>query len=576
MLRWLGKDVAAAMVGSGGGVTASSNPGSLPDAAASRRRWLFVPLGLAVLHAALSLPDHPDALSPAVLATLPVELPVVATLLLGAGLMKATATPLRIAVTGFILVSLVVKLADIGLFAAFGRPFNFAYDLPLVPAGLNVLYGSSGLLKTGAYVVGAGAAFALAALAVWWATGAVATRRGGIAATFSALAIAALAAAGANGGIPTSNLTTRSLASHVESAAQARAEIAALAREAGEDTYAYLPAGSLLQRLRGRDVIFAFVESYGRSSIDNPTYAPTTVAALSEIGAKLEAGDLVARSAWLTSPTVGGQSWLAHSTLLSGLWVDSQGRYGALMSSRRKTLLRLAAENGWRSVGVMPAITQPWPEAGFYGYTEVLAAKDLGYKGLPFNWVTMPDQYTWSAFERMELAPPERAPVFAEVALISSHAPWTPIPWLVPWEAVGDGGIFDMQASAGDTPEKVWSDHDRVRDQFRQAVDYALRTIGEFALRRADTAPLIVVLGDHQPAPFVSGTDANRDVPVHIIGDAATIAALDGWRWADGMVPDAVSPVWRMDMFRDRFLSAFSGPPDRETGNAPLVREPSS
>ena len=323
-------------------------------------------------------------------------------------------------------------------------------------------------------------------------------------------------------------------------------------------------------------MIFAFVESYGRSSIDNPTYAPTTVAALVEIGAKLEAGDLVARSAWLTSPTVGGQSWLAHSTLLSGLWVDSQGRYGALMSSRRKTLLRLAAENGWRSVGIMPAITQPWPEASFYGYTEVLAAKDLGYKGLPFNWVTMPDQYTWSAFERMELAPADRTPVFAEVALISSHAPWTPIPWLVPWEAVGDGGIFDMQASAGDTPEKVWSDHDRVRDQFRQAVDYALRTIGEFALRRADTAPLIVVLGDHQPAPFVSGADTNRDVPVHVIGDAATIAALDGWGWADGMVADAVSPVWRMDMFRDRFLSAFSGSPDRETGNAPLVREPSS
>ena len=153
----------------------------------------------------------------------------------------------------------------------------------------------------------------------------------------------------------------------------------------------------------------------------------------------------------------------------------------------------------------MPAITLAWPEADAFGYDTVLAAADLGYRGPPFNWVTMPDQFTLAALERALLGPEPRAPVFAEVALISSHAPWTPIPPLLPWEALGDGRVFAPHADAGDPPEVVWRDLERVRDQFRQALDYTLRAVGGFAERRAGHPPLIVVLGDHQPVPFVSG-----------------------------------------------------------------------
>ena len=40
---------------------------------------------------------------------------------------------------------------------------------------------------------------------------------------------------------------------------------------------------------------------------------------------------------------------------------------------------------------------------------------------------TMPDQYTLSAFQRYEPAP-GHAPVMAEIPLVSSHAPWAPLP----------------------------------------------------------------------------------------------------------------------------------------------------
>jgi len=146
---------------------------------------------------------------------------------------------------------------------------------------------------------------------------------------------------------------------------------------------------------------------------------------------------------WSRSPTMGGLSWLAHGTFLSGLWVDNQARYDRLMMSDRRSLNRLFREAGWRTAAIMPAITMDWPEGSYYGYDTIFASDDLGYQGKPFNWVTMPDQYTLVAFDRLVRHAGNDRPVMAEIALISSHAPWTPVPELIDWADVGDGRAFD-------------------------------------------------------------------------------------------------------------------------------------
>ncbi len=68
-----------------------------------------------------------------------------------------------------------------------------------------------------------------------------------------------------------------------------------------------------------------------------------------------------------------------------------------------------------------------------------------------------PTQYTLSAFERLvrEPAREKGKPVMAEIALISSHAPWTPVARMIDWDDVGDGTAFDAQATSGDHPP--WS-----------------------------------------------------------------------------------------------------------------------
>ena len=65
----------------------------------------------------------------------------------------------------------------------------------------------------------------------------------------------------------------------------------------------------------------------------------------------------------------------------------------------------------------------------------------------------MPDQYTFAALQRLELEQPNRAPVMAEIDLVSSHTPWAPLPRLVDWSRVGDGSIFDPMPAQGESPE---------------------------------------------------------------------------------------------------------------------------
>ena len=228
-----------------------------------------------------------------------------------------------------------------------------------------------------------------------------------------------------------------------------------------------------------------FVESYGRSAHENPLYAPTVTATLGDAEARLAAAGLAARSA-LAHLAGGRRPELAgarHACSRASR-IDNEGRYRALLASPRRTLLHLAQAAGWRTAAVMPAITLPWPEAAWFGYDTVLAAHG---PRLPRPAVQLGDDAR-PVHPRRPRAPPARRrarapPVFAEVALISSHAPWTPIPPLLPWDALGDGAVFDAYAAAGDPPEVVWRDPDRVRDQYRLALDYALRR--RHGLRRA-------------------------------------------------------------------------------------------
>ncbi len=510
---------------------------------------------------AFTLPDHPDTLSASNFARLPLEWPLIALLvLISRGWLRRTI----VFVSGFIVfLVLLLKVADIGVQSAFQRQFNPYLDLKMLTDGWNLI---SGTIGTAAAVVAliCGILLILLVAALFlkslkWMTQAPQRLRHLVAGTFAVATVASgcLLLLGA----PQVTFATPAyLSSRLDLIVRSVADMRVFEKELAKGTGPQ-NGQNLFQAVKGKDIYVIFVESYGRSAVEDPQYKDVTSPMLAAIEKQIQAVGLQSASGWITSPTVGGLSWLAHGTLLSGLWVDSQARYDRLMISRQPSLNRLFSEAGWHSVAVMPAITMAWPEANYFGYDQILAASDLDYRGKPFNWVTMPDQYTLSALDRLAIKPAhERGQnVMAEIALISSHAPWTPVPKLIDWNEVGDGSAFDEQATSGDPPSVVWANPDRVRRQYIQTIDYSLATLGDFMARQGRGA-IYIILGDHQPASIITGPGASRAVPVHIVaGDAKLLAPFLEAGFTGGMTVSGARGEPRMDELRSLLLGAFGG-----------------
>ncbi len=141
-----------------------------------------------------------------------------------------------------------------------------------------------------------------------------------------------------------------------------------------------------------------FVESYGRVAVEHSWFSPIVDATLARTTGQLSDLGFHARSGWMRSPTFGGISWLAHSTLESGLWIDSQQRYDQVLASDRFTLAQAFGRAGWRTVGDVPSDPAGWPQGQrFYHYDQLYGASDVGYQGPKFSYAQMPDQYTFKA-----------------------------------------------------------------------------------------------------------------------------------------------------------------------------------
>ncbi|MGY1633711.1 CDP-alcohol phosphatidyltransferase family protein [Geodermatophilus sp. SYSU D01186] len=532
----------------------------------------------AVVWAVLVAPPRLDQLTPAAFARIPLEgLALVAVALV----LPARARRVVAAAAGVALGLLtLVKLLDAGFTAQLNRPFNPVLDGGTFAPAIGVLRDSIGTAATVVAVVLAGLAVVLlvavvVASTVRLSSGTARHRRRsasgvavlGLVWVVSAALSLQLAPAG-----PVASAGTAALAvAHgrdVGAAVRDQQRFEAATRAA--DPSAGLPGADLLAGLRGKDVVVAFVESYGRVAVQGSPMAPGVTAVLRDGTSRLARAGIEARSAFLDSPTFGGQSWLAHATLQSGLWIDSQARYEQLLASDRRTLASAFGRAGWRTVSVNPANDQPWPEGtAFYHYDQVYGRYDLGYQGPGFSWVTMPDQYTLAAFQRLELAP-GGPPVMAEIDLISSHQPWTPLPTMVPWDQVGDGSVFDPMPARGPSPDEAWRDPDTVRRLYGQSIEYSLQAVVEWVAAQPDDDLVLVLLGDHQPLTVVTGPDATHEVPVSVVAsDPAVLDRLAGWEWQEGLLPGPAAPVWPMDAFRDRFLDAFTDGVDPQALGSP-------
>ncbi|MCC9704867.1 sulfatase [Streptomyces sp. MNU76] len=540
--------------------------------------WGVTGLAAALVLFALLMPGKPEYFEARQFLRIPVEPILAAALML---VLPRRPRLVAAVVIGLGLAALVVvKALDIGFNQFLGRGFNVVLDWGLLDDAESYVQDTLG--PTGATAAVAGLVvlvlllFAVMALAVVRLV-AVLVRdrdratRGTIVAGTVWITCAALGLTPIQNTAVASRNTIGFVQDRLDRVRETLRDEAAFAKEARKDEFADVPADRLLTGLRGKDVMITFIESYGRAALEDPAIAPGVTAALDEEGKALTEAGFTAKSGWLTSATYGGSSWLGHSTFLTGLWIDNQSRYRTVTAGERLTLPGAFHKSGaWRTVGIVPGVQKNWPEGDFYGLDKVYDSRDLGYQGPKFSWSTMPDQYALTAFERLEAAKKGDKPLMSEIILTSSHQPWAPLPKMVGWDEVGDGSVYRDIEKAGKDPADVFTDPVKVKEEYGKSVQYSLHSLLQYVEKYGDENTVLVFLGDHQPMASVSGNGASHDVPVTVVAhDPKVLDRIADWGWSDGLRPGDDAPVWRMDTFRDRFLTAYGEEPKKAGSPAP-------
>jgi phosphatidylglycerophosphate synthase len=235
---------------------------------------------VALLWVLLMVPHRPDLLSAKALLGIPGEL--VAFIALAMVLPRAWGRLVAV-VCGVVLTATVfISVLDLGFYETFDRPFDLLNDPGYAATGLDTLRSSVGrsgqLLVVGVIVVGVLAAMTLC---VWAALrvrhSAYGARRvWAPVVTVLALAWSVAGAGGAEvGGVPIAASPAAALISGQVDQVQADIRDRARFEHAlAHDPYAGTPGRSLLTRLRGKDVLVVFVESYGRVATDGSWSRP--------------------------------------------------------------------------------------------------------------------------------------------------------------------------------------------------------------------------------------------------------------------------------------------------------------
>jgi hypothetical protein len=311
-----------------------------------------------------------------------------------------------------------------------------------------------------------------------------------------------------------------------------------------------------LKGLGGADVLVFIIESYGRIVFSRPEYYQTMAATLNCFARVIEQHGYGAVSSFLGSPTYGGSSWLAHGTLESGLRIGDDLENTALLRSALPPMAEIFNKEGYRTVSVMPGTRFAYPEGAYFGYQQVYYADHFNYRGPAFGWAPMPDQFVLDWVNRREMEN-RHQPLFVRYALVSSHAAFNiQPPFIVDWQAIGDGGIYnDLQPIFYPI---TWPDLKNGGEAYLRSLDYEFTVLGDYLAKYVQADTLVIIIGDHQPNVQLTGTGESWSVPVHVVSrNARLLAPFRKRGYTPGLRPAQPPPHAGMETFLPGFLEDF-------------------
>ncbi|MEO0438741.1 MAG: hypothetical protein AAF098_17735 [Pseudomonadota bacterium] len=472
---------------------------------------------------------------------------------------KPVATTVGLTAGLLITLVLLTAIADQTFDYFFARPLELKYDLFLLPALWDLLEDSSGTLTAAMYT---SLLVALILLFAWvfhrLLNYSIASLQ------FLHTPVLALVFLGAYLLAIPGSFRSLAIANGVAGAYQVAKGDDEFERVLVSARQELLALPSDLDRLNGQDFLFFFIESYGRLLWDDPDLRGGFLDRLKHYDDELQAAGYYTSSRFLESTTFAGASWVAHMSVMSGVECRNTVHWKRLLNSRVRPLSDYFRAQSYRTVSVMPAMDlNEWPEGEYFGFTQNVWAAELDYSGPRYGWSPMPDQFVLLRFDQLALEQSAK-PVFAEISLTSSHAPFSQVPAFHSGAWKLDELNKTLATKKPSRDRSIWQNQSATN--YASAIDYSLASVMQFLVREYSRQGVLLILGDHQASKAVHRVDSDAlghrfHVPLHMVTrDRELHEGLLALGFSAGLSPHENSDALPMSELKKFFLNLFHSP----------------
>ena len=323
------------------------------------------------------------------------------------------------------------------------------------------------------------------------------------------------------------------------------------------------------------------VESYG-NGIQRQSIREGYFAMVDGIEERLESAGWTIRTGLSEAPVMGGRSWLADATLLSGRLIKYESVYRHFLPhlATIATVPGFFKDNGYQTVlmrhndRARPGL----PLQNFFEFEQTVFQAEVGYEGPAYGWAGIPDQYALGHLRDEVLPGIWDSPHFVFVHLASSHIPWDDVPPLVSdWRSL-DGKV-GAKTGTQDAPltekqikyqlkrfkrketvrlRRLKPSEENVQD-YLTSVSYSIEAVVQHVLAMEQPPDVVVVMGDHQPPLYKKNTDFS--VPVHVMAtDPSYLREFRKRGFRNGMRPTRWSKRIRHEGFFSVLVRALARP----------------
>ena len=291
------------------------------------------------------------------------------------------------------------------------------------------------------------------------------------------------------------------------------------------------------------NVYLLFIEAYGGVATLSD-YCSEPFAQLSEqLDQQLKAEDWHISSNYSKSTVIGGRSWLAMTTAMTGARIEDQIQYNGLINEHQSYphMISYFNKQGYETVRVstmssnkidtMQMITIP---NLFWGFDQRYFFSDIPYKGFKYDYYGgIPDQYTLGHVQENILEKAEE-PFFMTFITMNSHGPWSNAPPIVE-----DWRSMDTLLNPFPNGRPELNVH---ISNYWELMKFELKVITKFILENGDENSVFILLGDHNPAGLewkLKDRFNKWATPIHIISkDEKFVNSFHQHGFTEGMQVD--------------------------------------